>query len=163
MTDRDPHGCTIDGQPAMPILISEYNQLTTELAALHAVARGYCPHCGRGDAAPTITDWEQQKQRADDAEAELRLVDAMRQQNLDSAAAAIQRAERAEAALNHIRALRDDLYATTGARYIADAIDHILDGATPGRPTGSNAPRPPSSNSTNSPTQSAPPSIQRTR
>jgi hypothetical protein len=69
MTDPTPHGCTIDGQPAMPILISEYNQLTADLAALRAVARGYCPACGRGDAAPTVADWEQQKQRADQAEA----------------------------------------------------------------------------------------------
>lgn len=39
-----------------------------ELAALRQVARGYCPACGRGDAAPTVEDWEQQKQRADQAE-----------------------------------------------------------------------------------------------
>lgn len=72
MTDQTPaHGCTINGQPAMPILISEYNQLTAELAALRAVARGYCPACGRGDAAPTLADWEQQKQRADQAETAL--------------------------------------------------------------------------------------------
>lgn len=167
MTDETPtHGCTINGQPAMPIRVDEYNQLvaennrlaselgdydqrveqlTSELAALRAVARGYCPACGRGDAAPTTDDWEQQKQRADQAEAErdelrdenaaveaklsdmarkrgeqqwrtgdaerrvrvqreradeaeqqLRLTDAMRQQNLDAAATAIQRAERAE-------------------------------------------------------------------
>lgn len=36
-----------------------------QLAALRAVARGYCPACGRDDAAPTVADWEQQKQRAD--------------------------------------------------------------------------------------------------
>ncbi|MEH0542968.1 hypothetical protein QA802_07765 [Streptomyces sp. B21-105] len=40
-----------------------------ELAALRQVARGYCPACGRGDAGPTVNDWEQQKQRADAAEA----------------------------------------------------------------------------------------------
>ena len=39
-----------------------------ELAALRTVARGYCPACGRGDAAPSVEDWEQQKQRADQAE-----------------------------------------------------------------------------------------------
>lgn len=39
------------------------------LAALREVARGYCGTCGRGDAAPTVTDWEQQKQRADQAAA----------------------------------------------------------------------------------------------
>lgn len=38
----------------------------TELAALRAVARGYCPDCGRGDAAPTV--WERERQRAEQAE-----------------------------------------------------------------------------------------------
>lgn len=156
MTDETPaHGCTIDGQPAMPIRVDEYNQLvaennrlaselgdydqrveqlTSELAALRAVARGYCPACGRGDAAPTVADWEQQKQRANEAEQrlhriadghrradaiqaeigemiaqthelreQLRLADAMRQQNLDAAAAALQRAEQAEAERDEAR------------------------------------------------------------
>ncbi|CAM5620663.1 hypothetical protein [Streptomyces aurantiogriseus] len=150
MTDQTPaHGCTIDGQPAMPILISEYNQLTAELAALRAVARGYCPACGRGDAAPTVADWEQQRQRADEAEQrlrridaghpradaiqaeigemiaqthelreQLRLVDAMRQQNLDAAAAAVQRAERAEATLAEV------LDSFAGVRDEAGALLH---------------------------------------
>lgn len=43
--------------------------LYDELAALRAVARGYCPACGRGDAAPTVEHWEQQRDRADRAEA----------------------------------------------------------------------------------------------
>lgn len=43
----------------------------------------------------------------DDAREQLRLVDGMRQQNLDSAAAAIQRAEHAEAALARVRSLAD--------------------------------------------------------
>lgn len=46
----------------------ELDQLYDALDALRAVARGYCPACGRGDAAPTVTDWEQQKQRADQAD-----------------------------------------------------------------------------------------------
>lgn len=41
-----------------------------DLGALRQVARGYCPACGRGDAAPTVADWEQQKTRADQAEAD---------------------------------------------------------------------------------------------
>ena len=45
-------------------------QLDAELAALRQVARGYCPACGRGDAAPTVADWEPQKQRAEQAEAQ---------------------------------------------------------------------------------------------
>lgn len=40
-----------------------------------------------------------------DARGQLRLADGMRQQNLDSAAAAIQRAERAEAAIARVRAI----------------------------------------------------------
>ncbi|MFI5473172.1 hypothetical protein ACIA6D_23395 [Streptomyces cacaoi] len=43
-----------------------------ELAALRQVSRGYCPACGRGDAAPTVADWEQQKQRADQLDTVLR-------------------------------------------------------------------------------------------
>jgi hypothetical protein len=38
------------------------------LAALRQVARGYCPHCGRGDAGITTDQWEQQRQRTDQAE-----------------------------------------------------------------------------------------------
>ena len=81
--------------------------LYEQLAALRAVARGYCPECGRGDAGPTAEHWEQQRKRADEAEAQLRLVDAMRQQNLDAAAAATQRAETAEAAAGRVRALAE--------------------------------------------------------
>ena len=52
----------------------EINRLETELAALREVSRGYCPACGRGDAAPTVADWERERQRADAAEAALREV-----------------------------------------------------------------------------------------
>lgn len=76
--DPPDHGCTIDGQPVIPIPVAEHQQLVTDLAALRAVARGYCPDCGRGDAAPTVTDWEQQKQRADRAETALAGVRALR-------------------------------------------------------------------------------------
>ncbi|MFF4746819.1 hypothetical protein [Streptomyces sp. NPDC001268] len=38
-------------------------------AAVADIARGYCPDCGRGDAAPTADQWLEQKQRADEAEA----------------------------------------------------------------------------------------------
>lgn len=48
-----------------------------ELAALRAAARSYCPTCGRGDAAPTVEHWEQQKQRADRAEAALARIQAL--------------------------------------------------------------------------------------
>jgi hypothetical protein len=39
--------------------------------------------------------------------------------------------ERAEATLTHVRALRDDIHDITGARYIADALDTILNGQQP--------------------------------
>lgn len=41
-----------------------------QLAALRAVARGYCPACGRGDCSPTADQWYKQQQRANKAEAE---------------------------------------------------------------------------------------------
>jgi hypothetical protein len=54
-------------------VVGELNEantdMTRDLAALRNVARGYCPTCGRGDATPTVTDWEQQRQRADQADA----------------------------------------------------------------------------------------------
>lgn len=105
--------------------LADYDQrvqrLDAELAALRQVARGYCHACGRGDAAPSVDDWEQQKQRADEAEGQLRLADAMRQQNLDAAAAAIQRAEQAEAALARVRDACDRL---RRAAVLADGQPH---------------------------------------
>ena len=38
MTDQPAHGCTIDGQPAMPILISEHTRLVTRLAEAEHLA-----------------------------------------------------------------------------------------------------------------------------
>jgi hypothetical protein len=101
-----------------------------ELAALRAVARGYCPECGRGDCAPTVDDWEQQKQRADRAEAELR-----QHTEADSADAAAgsyaMRAETAERERDEARqhaaaiaAQRDRLRIRMNA--LADRWDHAL-------------------------------------
>ncbi|MFF6781407.1 hypothetical protein [Streptomyces sp. NPDC012510] len=53
---------------------NDLDQLYAELEALRAVARGYCPACGRGDAAPTVEDWEHERDRAQRAEAALREV-----------------------------------------------------------------------------------------
>lgn len=67
--------------PVARALVDDYDELDLaamlvkaqdELAALRTVARGYCPACGRGDAAPSVEDWEQQRQRADCAVAALR-------------------------------------------------------------------------------------------
>lgn len=64
----------------------------TELAALRAVARGYCPACGRGDAAPTVEDWQRER----DEHGRLEIAN----QALNTAALeAVERAERAEAEL----------------------------------------------------------------
>jgi hypothetical protein len=53
-------------------VLAELRTELGELAALRQVARGYCPACGRGDAAPTVDDGEREKQRADQAERLLR-------------------------------------------------------------------------------------------
>lgn len=93
-----------DRIPLDHLTSDQYDALCGELAALRAVARGYCPACGRGDAAPTVADWEQQKQRADRRTTE-------------------------------ITALRDDLYGITGARWIADMLDTILNKPAPAAAT----------------------------
>ena len=84
------------------------------LTALRQIARGYCPECGRGDAAPTVADWEQQKQRADHAEAKVadyenRITWHTTCEScarlLDSGIRETERAEKAEAALERVRAV----------------------------------------------------------
>ena len=73
-----------------------------------------------------------QRERAERAEAQLRLVDAMRQQNLDAAAAAIQRAEEAGASLVRVRDLAGDMRTWCSphglALHYSDAIRAALDG-----------------------------------
>lgn len=56
---------------------TELEQLRADLAALRAVATGYCPHCGRGDAAPTPDQYLVQVHRADTAEAKVARVRAL--------------------------------------------------------------------------------------
>lgn len=110
------HGCMIDGQPAMPILVSEYNRLVADLAALRTVARGYCPACGRGDAAPTVADWERQKQRADSADDAARRALAQRQEMAEERHIWQQRGDRAEAV-------------NARARAECDRIEHDMQGS----------------------------------
>lgn len=80
---RDPHWANAyaaDREVFEPMADAVLTALKPELdalAALRQVARGYCPHCGRGNASPTVEDWEQQKQRADQAEAALARVQAL--------------------------------------------------------------------------------------
>jgi hypothetical protein len=61
-----------DRLTASTINDEQLDALYDQLDALRAVARGYCPACGRGDAAPNVEDWEAERQRAEAAEALLR-------------------------------------------------------------------------------------------
>ena len=83
--------------------IEALGKAETELAALREVARGYCPECGRGDASPTAQQWEEQKQRADQAEELLRIAHDTSNTSEAERARAAQRAEQAEAALERTR------------------------------------------------------------
>lgn len=69
--DHEPAATDAELRRQLEAAISALGKSETELAALRTVSRGYCPACGRGDATPTVADWEQQKQRADQAEARL--------------------------------------------------------------------------------------------
>lgn len=95
MTDPNPHGCTIGGQPAMPVLISEYNQLTADLAA--SVAAG-----------------EQQKRRAEQAEEMNQRLLQQRQEMAEERYAWQERGDRAEADRDRLKAaiLDIDAHAT---------------------------------------------------
>lgn len=83
---------------ASTITDTELDQLYNQLDTLRAVSRGYCPTCGRGDAAPTVTDWEQQKQRADQAEELLSIAH-------DTSNRSEAERTRAEAAIDRLRAI----------------------------------------------------------
>lgn len=58
MTDTPAHGCTIDGQPAMPILVADYNQLVaraTQAEAAIARVRAYAQTAiDAGDTGPGV-------------------------------------------------------------------------------------------------------------
>lgn len=62
LINRAGHGLTPDEQARLRDGIDQ-------LETLQAVARGYCPNCGRGDAAPTVADWDTERRRAEAAEA----------------------------------------------------------------------------------------------
>jgi hypothetical protein len=140
MTDQDPHGCTIDGQPAMPILISEHTQLVTrlaeaeaQLAALRTVARGYCPECGRGDAGPTVEQWERERQRAETAEKGLREAQWRRDDAERRVRVQRERAERAEAEAILLARTIAATSRQTVAQVLAD-VRAALDEPTPSTP-----------------------------
>ena len=65
MTDPDTHGCMIDGQPAMPILISEYNALVAQVAEAEASARRALEQ--RQEMAEERYIWQQRGDRAEAA------------------------------------------------------------------------------------------------
>jgi hypothetical protein len=108
-----------DRIPLDHLTSDQYDQLCDELEALRAVARGYCPHCGRGDAAPTVDDWQRERDRAEQAEAKVldyenRITWHTTCQScariLDSSIRETERRERAEAALARVRAECDQLH-----------------------------------------------------
>ena len=89
---------------------------------------GYCPACGRGDVAPTADQYEQQRLRAEQAEAGriaadnmLRAVCAVfggpHQDPIVKARETLRRAERAEAALARVHHLAAAIHA--GAPWLA--------------------------------------------
>ncbi|MFC8423975.1 hypothetical protein ACFUN7_24370 [Streptomyces sp. NPDC057236] len=69
---------------------------------------GYCPACGRGDVAPTAEEYEQQRQRAETAEAERKTLG-------QTALGYQQRAWDAEAAITRVRAVVSQLHADAAA------------------------------------------------
>ena len=60
------------GVPGTPRHRAE--QAEAELTALKTITSGYCGHCGRGDCSPTADQWYEQRQRADRAEAAIERV-----------------------------------------------------------------------------------------
>lgn len=52
-------------------LAEHLRKAEARVTELEQVARGYCPHCGRGDAAPGLDDWDRERKRAEQAEAAL--------------------------------------------------------------------------------------------
>ena len=69
LADRAATGLTPDEQQR---LREGIDALYAELAALKSITSGYCEHCGRGDCSPTTDQWYDQRQRADQAEDQLR-------------------------------------------------------------------------------------------
>ncbi len=97
-----------------------------EIAALRQVARGYCPECGRGDAAPTVDDWQRERQRADQAEELLRVAhetsnksEAERARAAQRAKAAIRTQDKLAEELDQLRH-RYDAQATAGYEMAVD-------------------------------------------
>jgi hypothetical protein len=113
----------------------QLDQLYDRLEALRQVARGYCPACGRGDAAPTVADWEQQKTRASQAEELLAIA------HQTSNRAEAERA-RAAATVARIRDSAASLHSrgidAMSASFILDIIDGRRD--EPARTTAKNRP-----------------------
>ena len=110
--------------------------LERQLAALREVARGYCPHCGRGDASPTAHHWEEQKQRADQAEELLSIAhDTSNKSEAERvrAAAVIARVRATCDQLHRAAVLADGQPHTDRERGIVQAVSRVL--AALGEPT----------------------------
>ncbi|MET7429591.1 hypothetical protein ABZT16_11415 [Streptomyces flaveolus] len=124
-------------------VLAELKPELDALAALRAVARGYCPHCGRGDAAPSVTDWERERQRAEAAEAKVADYENRITWHttceacarvLDSAIQETERRERVEAALARVREIASELFMggrTQTEREIGRRLSAALDRGQP--------------------------------
>ena len=124
--------------------------LYAELEGLRQVARGYCPACGRGDTAPTVEHWEQQKQRADEAERQRDGISRMYLTAMGELGIAINRLDHIRGACEQMRrasVLADGQPHTARERGVIAAIDRITQAldepaaeqprTTPNNPPGS--------------------------
>jgi hypothetical protein len=115
------------GTGLTPDEVARLREGITMLDTLQQVARGYCPHCGRGDAAPTIEDWEAQRRRAGQAEAEVKRLGLMVDEYGAGAGALTDK-------LKRVRAARDRIAhapAHLDAIWCLDQLDAALDGPGP--------------------------------
>lgn len=95
----------------------ELTALYDQLDALRAVSRGYCPACGRGDAAPTVAEWETERHRAEQAEDASRRMLEQRQEMAAERHAWQERGDRAEAERDGAYRERAQLVAHFAALY----------------------------------------------
>lgn len=69
---HDEHGADCGAIADAVLRVPAIAEALTAAAAVADIDRGYCPHCGRGDAAPSADQWLQERRRAEKAEATVR-------------------------------------------------------------------------------------------
>lgn len=105
------------------VVLAELRPELDALVALRQVARGYCPACGRGDAAPTVEDWEQQRQRADEAEGRLAHLQASSEAVGRFLTRTVDERNQLRAALARVHALAEEYPAGIDTALIHAALD----------------------------------------